>query len=572
MIPKPRFLQRFRPAADFLEDRLLLAVTVDEFPLPARAGSVVAGLDGAMWFTQDDNRLGRMLTTGELTSYDAGAQLTGDLAVTASGDIWFTAIYQIGRFRPGAGSILFNTPDDASSSSPWRLAAGPDGNLWFTEIRANKVGRMTPAGEVTEFNIPAGGPLGALPNGIAAGLDGNVWFTELGANAIGRITPGGQITTFPCPSRNASGVSDLDGIVTGPDGNLWFTERAYAVGRITTSGQITEFTLPLPAGGRPAGISAGPDGNLWFTDMSSKAIGRITPGGQIREFAISAADGIPVGIAAAADGNIWFSENGKAQLGRLNVSYTDLAVAVTADPSGATVGKPLTYTITVTNLSLDEATNVLITNALTLGLASVTSVSTSQGTAESSMRLVGSSLVTTVVAHLGTLNPGSAATVTIVCSPPTRGTMTDSVIVQADESDRVAGNNSATLVTTVSGSSTDPPPSGGTTPPKPAYLGERRLYVGQGAKRKLAGFQLKFSAALDLASANNRIHYRLTQAGRTKKLAPTVITVKSVAVASSGLSVTLSPGKYDPKKPLQLTITGLAGAKHQSVPTIVIRL
>src|ERR1700730_441861 len=46
---------------------------------------------------------------------------------------------------------------------------------------------------ITEFDIltPGGGP-----GGIVAALDGNVWFTEASANKIGRITPNGIVTEF----------------------------------------------------------------------------------------------------------------------------------------------------------------------------------------------------------------------------------------------------------------------------------------------------------------------------------------------------------------------------------------
>ena len=57
------------------------------------------------------------------------------------------------------------------------------------------------------------------PHNIAAGPDGNIWFTH--ANAVGRITPTGVITEFPTPS----GFGGLEGITTWPDGNLWFAER-----------------------------------------------------------------------------------------------------------------------------------------------------------------------------------------------------------------------------------------------------------------------------------------------------------------------------------------------------------
>jgi hypothetical protein len=68
------------------------------------------------------------------------------------------------------------------------IAAGPDGNLWFAEYFGNRIGRITPAGVVTEFSagISPGSGLGA----ITAGPDGNLWFTELSGNRIGRIGAG----------------------------------------------------------------------------------------------------------------------------------------------------------------------------------------------------------------------------------------------------------------------------------------------------------------------------------------------------------------------------------------------
>ena len=43
-----------------------------------------------------------------------------------------------------------------SSSGPFGVAAGPDGNLWFAEIFANKIGRITTAGIITEYRCAYG--------------------------------------------------------------------------------------------------------------------------------------------------------------------------------------------------------------------------------------------------------------------------------------------------------------------------------------------------------------------------------------------------------------------------------
>src|SRR5438552_130229 len=91
---------------------------------------------------------------------------------------------------------------------------------------------------VTLFSLR---PLDNGPSGITAGPDGNLWFTVLGSNQIGRITPAGRVTGFWTLSSTPYNIT------AGPDGNLWFTEdgaTGYAIGRITPAGVITEFSLP----------------------------------------------------------------------------------------------------------------------------------------------------------------------------------------------------------------------------------------------------------------------------------------------------------------------------------------
>src|SRR5436309_2180881 len=69
--------------------------------------------------------------------------------------------------------------------SPAGITAGPDGALWFAEINADIIGRITTAGVVTEFPTPT---LGSAPDGITTGPDGALWFTEFGTSFIGRVT------------------------------------------------------------------------------------------------------------------------------------------------------------------------------------------------------------------------------------------------------------------------------------------------------------------------------------------------------------------------------------------------
>ena len=260
------------------------------------------------------------------------------IAAGADGNLWFTQMSnKIGQITPLGIVTEFTLP---GADSPTRgITAGPDGNLWFTETdsdRTGRIGRITPTGEITEFTVRLGGIdfLGIGLEDIAAGPDGNLWFTGMNVNGdgiIGRITPTGNITEFGLPTQ----YSYPSGITAGPNGalELWFTEhgeggnigngRNGRIGRITTDGVLTEYALPPTPNNTPIGpydITAGPDGNLWFTETNSAQIGRITPAGIITEFAITFAGGSrPVGITAGPDGNLWFVEDG-GRIGRITTA------------------------------------------------------------------------------------------------------------------------------------------------------------------------------------------------------------------------------------------------------------
>jgi hypothetical protein len=99
--------------------------------------------------------------------------------------------------------------------------------------------------------------------------------------------------------------------------------------------------------------------------------------------------------------------------------------------------------------------------------------------------------------------------------------------------------------------------------------GETRLIAGTGRKKKVVAFELFFSAPLDAAVALAPGHYRVTQPGRKKRGPARLITVRSIALGPDDRSVTLVLGKYDARKPLTLTATGLVGADGTPAPTLV---
>jgi uncharacterized repeat protein (TIGR01451 family) len=253
----------------------------------------------------------------EFPTPTANITLSG-IAAGPDGNLWFTeggaGANQIGEINPTT-HVITEFPVPTADSQLSGIAAGPDGNLWFTENQANQIGQINPTTHVvTEFPIPTAN---SQPFGIAAGSDGNLWFTEIQANQIGEINPTTHvITEFPIPTADSAPF----GIATGPDGNIWFTENgADKIGTINpTTHTFTEFPIPTADGG-PLGIAAGPDGSVWFTELDANQIGAIDPTTHtITEFPIPTAFSNPNSIVAGPDGNLWFTETGAGQIGQIN--------------------------------------------------------------------------------------------------------------------------------------------------------------------------------------------------------------------------------------------------------------
>jgi len=212
------------------------------------------------------------------------------------------------------------------SSGPSKVALGSDGNIWFSEINVDNIGRITPSGTITEFPITKAG----CPTRVALGSDQNIWFALGCSNGyIGRITTSGLITTYAIPTVHGG----PNGITSGPDGRLWFTEQNVdKIGATTTTGSFTEYQIT--SGAYPLDITSGPDGNLWFTEFMGNKIGRMTTTGAFQEFSIPTKGSFPSGITTGPDGNLWFAEQGVNQVGKITLtgSITEFPLPLCGGP------------------------------------------------------------------------------------------------------------------------------------------------------------------------------------------------------------------------------------------------
>lgn len=285
----------------------------DAGTLAAPASALVSGPDGQLWYTEGGRqpRIGRTTLLGVTNELALDEDVRpGAITRGPDGQLWFLDA----RGAVDRISVLGVVGKVAEvDGTPVGLAAGSDGNVWVTvagSAKERSVLRVTPAGAVTRFGLPAD------PGDIAPGWDGALWFTEPKAAQVGRIDGSGAIAQYATPKEPVA-------ITPGPDGAMWFTARN-AVGRIDGAGRVAAIAVAA----HPGDIALGADRAVWYT--RSSGLGRIAPGG-VTTYATPGRH--PDRLAAGLDGAMYFTDAHAPLLGR---------ITVTADPAPPALGRLVT--------------------------------------------------------------------------------------------------------------------------------------------------------------------------------------------------------------------------------------
>ena len=196
------------------------------------------------------NRIGRITTTGVVTEFSIAsppAAARSDRRRPGRQPLVHRAARQQDRPDHHGRASSPSSPSRTAGSVPIGIAAGPDGNLWFTEDVGNRIGRITTAGVVTEFPFRRAS---SEPVGIAAGPDGNLWFTESERQPDRPDHNGRRRHRVPHPTPTASRASRPAPTATSGSPN-----NANNIGRITT-GPCTPDTMTLCLSGSRFGVQA----------------------------------------------------------------------------------------------------------------------------------------------------------------------------------------------------------------------------------------------------------------------------------------------------------------------------
>ena len=204
----------------FLHDGILARITptgvITDHVADNAGVAITTGPDGNLWTagtlfnTQTGEVLGdfidRISPGGGVTTFNVGTMNSspGSIQAGPDGNLWFTEpdANQIGRITPAGQITLFTVP--TPGSQPTGIAAGANGNIWFTEAASRHIGEYFLVG--TPPASPAATATALAIDATAPAVGQAVHLTATVSSAPG--TPSGTVTFFD--GNTAIGTASLD--------------------------------------------------------------------------------------------------------------------------------------------------------------------------------------------------------------------------------------------------------------------------------------------------------------------------------------------------------------------------
>ena len=207
-----------------------------------------------------------------------------DPLVSHDGYIWYTGnkSNNIGRFDPKTETFK-EWSTDIPNSGPHGIVEDKDGNIWFTANMAKPtyIGKFDPRTEkFTVYPVKLAArsdndPEAAGAHTLTFDQKGNIWFTMLNSDMIGRLDPKtGKFTI----ARSAQHPVGPYGIVVNSKGVPYFTMfRTNKLGSIDPDTMAVHlYDIPNPDA-RPRRLTIAPDDVVWYTDFERGMLGRFDP-------------------------------------------------------------------------------------------------------------------------------------------------------------------------------------------------------------------------------------------------------------------------------------------------------
>ena len=243
------------------------------------------------------------------------------IAAAPDGEIWFTeeSAGRIGRISTRRPYRVEEFPLTPSTGKPGPIAVAPDGTVWVVELRGDRLIGLDPRDPQSPRAIPLLTTF-TQPRALVARSDGTLFLAQTGKGLLAGVEtpPPGRIREFRLPV-----LSSCPGALTPtPDGKVWFAlETIDQIGWLDPKGTpaIEVRSLRTTSNGLPGAV-IGPDADIWFTFGASNRLARVTPGFVVTEFPLPTSGAFPRDPVAGKDGAIWFLEAKARRIGRIEVT------------------------------------------------------------------------------------------------------------------------------------------------------------------------------------------------------------------------------------------------------------
>jgi virginiamycin B lyase len=248
------------------------------------------------------------------------------IQVAPDDTIWFAEQFAnyLGHYFPATGRYQLyplpwlSIPDSAHpgqvrrlSSAPNELALDAQGQVWFTEFNADRLGRLDPrTGRMQHYALSAKASVQTLyPYGVTSDAQGMIWFTESGTNRLGRLDPTtGAMRLFAAPDPHAL----LMEIASDAQGSIWVTP--FTPGLLFRlrpgTGTFTSYVAPVQGSERSVlyGLLVTPAGEVWVTMLAENALARLDVAAQrFLTYPIPRPNSQPLGLVMVASHTLWFT-------------------------------------------------------------------------------------------------------------------------------------------------------------------------------------------------------------------------------------------------------------------------
>ena len=194
----------------------------------------------------------------------------------------------------------------------------PDGNVYFTDVRAGRIYRHNADGELSVVLGESGGA-----NGLGLDSDGRLVICQGDLGRVARLDKDNSLTVL-ADGYDGKRFNKPNDLWIAPGGGIYFSDPLYGQGANTQDGEHVYY---IPPGGkpvarvtddlvRPNGLAASPDGQtLYITDHGAGKTYRyaVQPDGTLTDKTLFADIGAD-GLALDSQGNLYLAEQGIVML------------------------------------------------------------------------------------------------------------------------------------------------------------------------------------------------------------------------------------------------------------------